>query len=84
MDKEKSKKVRYEKQRESFRKLGLSRVDKVLTSLRVLGNLSNTSNYKYTADEVEKIFSAIKSQLDTTQKKFEAGLKSQDKNKFSW
>lgn len=84
MDKEKSKKIRYEKQRESFRKLGLSRVDKVLTSLRVLGNLSNTSNYKYTADEVEKIFSAIKSQLDTTQKKFEAGLKSQDKNKFSW
>lgn len=84
MDKEKSKKIRYEKQRENFRKLGLSRVDKVLTSLRVLGNLSNTSNYKYTADEVEKIFAAIKNQLDTTQKKFEAGLKSQDKNKFSW
>ena len=84
MDKENSKKSRHEKQRENFRKLGLSRVDKVLTSLRVLGNLSNTSNYKYTADEVEKIFAAIKSQLDTTQKKFDAGLKSQDKNKFSW
>jgi len=84
MDKEKSKKLRHEKQRENFRKLGLKRVDKVLTSLRVLGNLSNTSNYKYSADEVEKIFSAIKSQLDTTQKKFDAGLKSQDKKKFSW
>ena len=84
MDKEKSRKIRYEKQRENFRNLGLSRVDKVLTSLRVLGNLSNTSNYKYTADEVEKIFAAIKSQLDTTQKKFDAGLKSQDRNKFSW
>ena len=39
--------------------------------VRLLGNLSNTSNYTYTKEDVTKIFNAIEKELSDTKKKFD-------------
>ena len=39
--------------------------------IRLLGNLSNTSNYSYTKEQVEKIFGAIEKELATAKRKFD-------------
>ena len=40
---------------ENFIRLAENRTNKVLDMIRLLGNLSNTSNYSYTKEQVEKI-----------------------------
>lgn len=38
--------------------------------LQLIGNLSNTSNYEYTSEDVTKIFDAILIEVERQQKKF--------------
>ena len=40
--------------------------------------------YKYSAEEVEKIFKVIQSQVDNTHRKFEVGARNLDKKEFKW
>lgn len=56
--------------RENFVRLAEARTNKILEMIRLLGNLSNTSNYSYNAGDVDKIFNAIKNELEETKKKF--------------
>lgn len=56
--------------RERFKKLGVSRTNSVLHSLKVLGNCSNRSAYNYTEDEIYKIFSEIEKKVKETKLKF--------------
>lgn len=65
MEKEKN-----ETSEERFKRLASSRTDKTLRSLRILANLSNRHRYKYTEEEIRKIFSAIDQQLRETKTKF--------------
>ena len=44
--------------RDNFIRLAENRTNKLLDMIRLLGNLSNTSNYSYTNEDVEKIFNA--------------------------
>jgi len=60
---------------ENFKRLAQSRVTNVIRTLRILGNLSNTSNYVYTEDQVGKIFAALREELDLVERKFEAGAR---------
>jgi len=46
-----------------FKRLATQRTNAALDKLRLLGNLSNKSNYEYTEEDVNKIFFAIDSQL---------------------
>ena len=84
MDRAKSRENKDETSNERFKRLSERRVTNVLRSLKILGNLSNTSNYKYSADEVEKIFKAIQSQVDNTHRKFEVGARNLDRKEFKW
>lgn len=57
--------------RENFVRLAETRTNKILDMIRLLGNLSNTSNYSYTKEDVNKIFSTLEKELENTKKKFD-------------
>ena len=57
--------------RENFIRLAETRTNKILDLVRLLGNLSNTSNYTYTKADIDKIFNAIEKELAETKKKFD-------------
>ena len=69
--------------KDRFKRLAEPRVTNVLKTLRILGNLSNTSNYQYSNDDVVKIFKVIREQLDLVEKKFDAGTQ-KGKKEFKW
>lgn len=55
--------------RERFVRLGNKRGNKVLDSVRLLGQLA-TPSYEYTPADVEAIFTAIRTSLEAAEKKF--------------
>lgn len=48
-----------EEKKEKFRQISEKRVNSILQKLKILGNLSNRSNYYYEKEDVLKIFQAI-------------------------
>lgn len=64
-----------ETRKEKFIRLATYRTNLVLEKLRILGNLSNKTNYDYTDEEVTKIFNAIESHLRITKILFQKGSK---------
>lgn len=61
------------KAREKFIELAEKRVSRALKDIRLIGNLSNRSNYSYTQDDVRKITKALKDEVDALKARFEAG-----------
>jgi len=59
-----------ETKREKFVRIAESRTNKILDMIQLLGNCSNSSAYEYTNADIEKIFSAIESELKEAKKKF--------------
>ena len=47
-----------------------ARVNKLIKMIRLLGNCSNRVTYDYRAEQVEQVFSALKSELNTAQSRF--------------
>lgn len=47
------------KHRDRFIKLAEKRVTRAINYIRLIGNLSNRSNYSYTDEEAEKIIKAL-------------------------
>lgn len=64
--------------RENFKRISENRVSKILTMIAQLKNLSNSSYYEYTEEEINKIFDAIN---DEAKKSKEALLKNNKKKK---
>ena len=58
-----------------FKRLAEQRVNAILDKLRLLGQLSNRSNYEYTDTQIEAIFKAIQKELNATKAKFREGNK---------
>ena len=58
-----------------FKRLAEQRVNAILEKLRLLGQLSNKSNYEYTEAEIEAVFKAIQKDLNATKAKFREGNK---------
>ena len=56
--------------RESFVRLAENRTRKVIKNIRLIGNLSNTSNYSYSEDDVAKIFTVLETELRAARKRF--------------
>lgn len=56
------------KKQENFKRLAESRTNKVIDMLQLIGNLSNTSNYEYTSEDVIKIFDAILMEVERQKK----------------
>jgi hypothetical protein len=68
-----------ESKRDKFKRLANIRVNNTLKVLDLIGNLSNSSNYDYSDEEIRKIFNSINSKIKDVQSKF----KEKNNNKFN-
>ncbi len=53
-----------------FKRVAQRRTENVLNSLRILSNCANKSTYKYSEEEINKIFRAIEEQIRLTKAAF--------------
>jgi len=53
-----------------FKRIATNRTNDIMDRIRILGNCSNKSTYKYSEDEVNKIFRAIDQELKNCKAKF--------------
>ena len=60
------------KNREKFVTLAEKRVTKAIKDLRLIGNLSNKSNYSYTEQDVKKIIVALDAEIKSLKMRFES------------
>lgn len=70
-----------ENKKANFKRIAENRTNKIIDQISLLGNLSNSSYYEYTDDQIEAIFNAIQEELDKQKAKF---IKTKDgrKKKF--
>ena len=59
-----------ETNRERFVRIAEARTQKIIDTIRLLGNCSNPYAYEYTQKDIEKIFSAIETELKSAKGKF--------------
>jgi len=59
-----------EDDRSKFVRLANARVNKAIKSIRIIGNLSNRSNYSYTGADVERIFRALNQEIKSCRQRF--------------
>ena len=59
-----------ESKNEKFRRLAKTRVEMVREGLRKVGNLSSTTNYDYSEEDVEKVFEFIDERVKEAKKMF--------------
>ena len=67
-----------ENKKENFKRISENRVSKILVLLSQLTNLSNSSYYEYTDEDIETIFTAIE---EETKKSKEMLLKGKNNKK---
>ena len=60
-----------EKDRQKFIELAEKRVTKVIKGIRLIGNLSNKSNYFYTDEDIKKILKALRAETKFLQQRFQ-------------
>lgn len=60
---------------ENFKRIATNRVNKIIDLISKLQNLSNSSYYEYTDDQIEQIFKAIQKELDKQKKIFQTDTK---------
>ncbi|EKN69293.1 hypothetical protein BABA_10536 [Neobacillus bataviensis LMG 21833] len=65
-----------------FIKIAEQRTNKILKTLKLLGNCANKGNYSYTEEEVRKIFTAIERELRNTRNKFQEQQQDEIEFKF--
>ncbi len=68
------------KNREKFVELAEKSVQKTIKSMRLIGNLSNKTNYSYEDADLKKIFSTLRRELDLVKKKFDTSSSEEDKD----
>lgn len=56
--------------RERFVALAEARTDRALNAIRLLGNLSNRSNYDYTDADVKQIVGALEAEVKAVKSRF--------------
>lgn len=66
------------KSREKFVALAEKRVTKAIKNLRLIGNLSNKSNYSYNEKDVKKIIGALENEIKNVKQKFTTDSDSQE------
>jgi len=60
-----------EKDRGKFVELAEKRVTRAMKDLRLIGNLSNKSNYSYSDEDVRKIIKALEAEIRKLKLRFE-------------
>ena len=71
-----------ENKKENFKRIAENRTNKIIDMISLLGNLSNSSFYEYTNDQINSIFDAIQSELDKTRAKFNSKKNGKGKKRF--
>lgn len=71
-----------ESKNEKFKRLAVARTNKIIDMIHLLGNLSNPYIYDYSREEVDKIFSAIETELSEARKKYSFETK-RESDKFT-
>ena len=56
--------------RDNFIRLAEGRVTRAIDLIRVIGNLSNRSNYEYTTEDSKKIIDALQSEINALKVQF--------------
>lgn len=56
--------------RDNFIRLAEARVTRVIEAMRVIGNLSNKSNYEYNEEDVKKIINTLQTELTALKAQF--------------
>lgn len=59
-----------ESKKENFKRIATARTNKIVDMIALLGNLTNTSFYEYTDEQVNAMFDAIQNELDEQRAKF--------------
>ncbi len=67
-----------ESKRDRFKRLAQARTNRIISTLRLLGNCSSKSNYEYTDEDVRKIFSVIERELKAARNRFTGASKQKD------
>lgn len=57
--------------RQKFVELAEKRVTRAIRDIRLVGNLSNRSNYRYSDDDVRRIHRALREALDEMKARFD-------------
>lgn len=65
--------------KENFKRIAEKRTNKIIESISKLHNLTNTSFYEYTYEQIEAIFDAIQKELDNQREVFENDKKREKK-----
>ncbi len=50
--------------------------------LRLIGNLANSNNYEYSAEDVQKIFTTLDAEMKLLKAKFQTALSKRPKDEF--
>ena len=70
-------------QRQRFEKVASKRVQNIIDSLNSLSKCSNSYNYEYNKDDIDRMFKEIKFTLNRSESSFRSNLKNtNDKFKF--
>ncbi len=67
-----------ESKNEKFKRLAENRVNNVLYQVKLIGNLSNKSNYDYSDEDILKIIRSLKNAVNDLEIQF----KSKNRNEF--
>jgi ABC-type Fe3+-hydroxamate transport system substrate-binding protein len=59
------------KSRQKFVELAEKRMSKAIKDIRLVGNLSNKSNYSYTPEDAKKIIKALKDEIEHLKLRFD-------------
>lgn len=71
-----------ESKQEKFKRLAEGRVNKAIDSVRSLSKLSNRAHYDFNEDDIKKIFTVLKREVDDAKTTFNTALVRAGKNKF--
>lgn len=74
-----AKKKKAESKRSKFVRIAENRTNKIIETIKLLGNCSNKNNYEYTEEDVKKIFGEIERELKLAKLKFQGGADGGDK-----
>ena len=70
-----------ESKNEKFTRLANARLADIIEKIRILNNLSNTSNYEYDANQISDLFKILEKNVRASKRLFVDGIEKQELKK---